>query len=102
MSPDYQVQVIFLKESLGYVRPKYVRDASRRLAPVLDIGIGVRPQQVAKDALIRHFSGSHDLLYLLKSFAVGTQSTMHAQNAILDTSGNREPVEGPGEPLPEL
>jgi len=66
VSADDEVEVVLLQEFAHYVRAEGIRDAAVVLGPPRDVGLGVRPEQVAQQAGVRHVRRAHDALDLLR------------------------------------
>ena len=70
--------------------------------PTLLLLYWVRPQQIAKHALRRYIRGTIEREYFFDFQKFRTDSTVHAENFLLDDGGNRHGVEAIGEYLPKF
>uniref|UniRef100_A0A8C0B3T9 RAD9 checkpoint clamp component A n=1 Tax=Buteo japonicus TaxID=224669 RepID=A0A8C0B3T9_9AVES len=71
--PADEVQVVFVQELCHHLCPEGEGNAAVILAPTLHILVGVGPEQVTEQALIRHVRGAHDPSDLLHRLQVGRQ-----------------------------
>ena len=84
MSAADKIQVLFFQKLLDDVLAENIGDASFILAPAFIIirthliHIGVGPQQVTHESLIRHLSWSLNLFYLFDRSEFRTQASVHA------------------------
>jgi hypothetical protein len=58
------------------------------------IDIRVRPQQVTQQTSIRHFTRPANVLYLIHTTQLRTQSPMHTDNLIINNGCARQTIEG--------
>lgn len=56
----------------------------------------------SSDSSKTHISRAHDAADLLHRIQVGTETTMHGEDLLIDDGGNGQTVEAVGEGLPQL
>lgn len=66
------------------------------------IFVGIRPEQITQETLVWHVGRSSDFAELVELVKVRTQTTMHAQNLVINQSGNWQAVEHVNELLPDF
>lgn len=97
-----KIHVVFLQEARDDIRAKGERDTTIVLTPPGDVLIWVGPQEIAKQTAVGDISGSHDTADLLHRVEVGTKTTVHGKDLLVNNGGNGETVEAVGKCLPEL
>lgn len=97
-----QVEVVPLEELCNDVLAEGERNTAVVLAPSLDVLIGVGPEQIAKQAVIGDVRRPHNATDLLHGLQVGRETTVHAENLLVDNSSDWQAVEAISEGLPEL
>lgn len=97
-----KVHVVFGQESRDDVATERERDTTIVLAPTGDILVRVGPEEVTQQTGIGNIGRSHDPPDLFHALEVGTQTTVHGENLLVDDSSDREAVEAVGERLPQL
>jgi hypothetical protein len=97
-----EVDVEVLREFLDHVLSEGVTDAALVLAPSFDLGIRVRPKEVAKQSLIWHFDGSFDIGDIGEVGQIRRESSMHADDLLINDGTDRHDVEDIEEVLPNL
>jgi hypothetical protein len=96
-----QVDVVLAVELSNDVLSECEANTSIVVAVLFNTALGIRPEQITQQASIRHISGSHDVFDLLELFEFGTQTSMHAENLLVDQRGHWQAVEHVREDLPE-
>ena len=99
MRPADKFDVVLLQELVDDVVPEREAYAPVVVAPPLVVLLGVAPQEVAQEALVRNLGRPVDLLYFLEGLQVGTQPPVHAQDLGLHQGGDGDAVEAADEPL---
>lgn len=100
MSTTDQVDIMLFVESLDDFLTESERNATIIFSPSLHILIRVRPKQVAQQAGIRNICGPHDSLDLFKRVHLGGESSMHAQDFLVNQRSNGQAVEAISESFP--
>lgn len=94
-------QAVRVVELLRNVLAERVPSTSRGDAPAAAL-IRVGPKQIAHGALLRHFLDSVELSDLIKGVNRGRQTSVQAENLVLNDSGQRQVVEQLSEDLPHV
>jgi hypothetical protein len=102
MSAADQIDVVLLIEGRYNLLPEGERDTTIVFTPTLDVLVGVRPEQVTEKAGVWHVGGAHDALDLLERGELRRESTVHAQDLLVNDGCNWEAVEAISEGLPEF
>ena len=97
-----EVEVVLVQELGHHLGAERERNTSVVLAPTADFLVGVRPQEVAKQTLVGDVGGPHDPPDLLHGLQVGGETSVAAEDLLVDDGGQREAVEAVGEGLPQL
>lgn len=93
VAPYYEINVKLLYHSLDYVLTEYVADSPIVVAPFVLFYVeelrlrkrrGIRPKQVAKNAMLWDLLRSLNLLDLVQLIHVFAQTSMHTENSILN------------------
>lgn len=79
-----KVNVILLQELFNHGLSERIADTSIIFSPAALGFLGVRPQQVAQKTILRHLSGSRNLLQLGHGDELGRKTSMHAKNLVVD------------------
>ena len=66
------------------------------------IYIWIGPQQITQQSCIGNLTGSANVLYLIDIAQLGTQTSMHADNLIINNCRARQTVEGVTKMLPDF
>jgi len=93
MGSANQVDVVLLEELLDDGLAKGVRDAAIILTPAGLSFLGVGPKQVTQETVLGNFSWSSDLLQLCDSDELRRESSVHAEDFVVDEGGNGHAVE---------
>ena len=101
MSSADKVEVVFLDKLPDHILTKDPTYTSVILTKFIDTTFWIRPEQVTKQALIRHISGSHDILNLFKVFQLWAQTSVHTQDFLVDQSYYWQAIEHITECLPK-
>mmetsp|Transcript_62983 Transcript_62983/g.148318 ORF Transcript_62983/g.148318 Transcript_62983/m.148318 type:complete len:388 (-) Transcript_62983:529-1692(-) len=97
-----EVEVVFSVELLDDVRAEREGHAAVALGPAADVGVGVRPQHVAQQACVGHVRWTQDAPDLLHAVQVRGESSVYAEDLVVDDGGDGQAVEDHVERLPEL
>jgi len=95
-----EIQVVFLEEGKYNIGAKSETDATIILTPAVAFLVGVRPQQVAKKACVRHIRRPCDVPHLVHSLEIRAEATVHAEDLLADDCGDGETFEALSESLP--
>lgn len=98
----YQVKVVFMEELGDHLCPECETHAPVILAPAHGVLVGVWPQEVAEEPLVRDIGGSHDPPDLLHALQVGTEPPVATEDLLVNDSSNWEAVEAVREGFPQL
>jgi hypothetical protein len=94
---------VLLFEEVGYdIRSKNKTDATLILVPAIDAFFGIGPEEVAEEPLVGDFDWPYDFEDLFKAFKLGTESTMHAHDFLIDQSTDGHDVEYIREKFPKF
>ena len=88
-----EVDVIFLQELLDDGLAKRVADTTIIFAPARLALLRVRPEQVTEKAIFGHLRRACDLLELRNSNELRRQTTVHAEDLVIDEGSDRHAVE---------
>mmetsp|Transcript_2704 Transcript_2704/g.3708 ORF Transcript_2704/g.3708 Transcript_2704/m.3708 type:complete len:226 (+) Transcript_2704:410-1087(+) len=88
-----EVDVVFLEELFDDGLSEGVGDAAIVLAPAGLAFLGVGPEQVAEEAVLRDLGGASDLLELGDGDELGGEAAMHAEDLVVDEGGDGHAVE---------
>lgn len=101
MSSADEIEVMLPQELCHPIRTESIGNASVVLPPAPDLPVGIRPQEVAQQSLIRHVDRPLDLPYLIHALQLGREAAVHAEDLVVDDGGHRQAVEAVGEELPQ-
>ena len=93
MGSTDEIDVVLLQELLDDGLTESVRDAAIILSPARLALLRVGPHQVAEQAVLWHLGRPGDLLQLGDGDELGAESTMHAQDFVVDQRSDRHAVE---------
>ena len=96
-----ECQAIVVVESLRDILPKCVTSTSGRDPPPTAI-IGVTPQQITHGAFVRHLLNTIKRSDVVEGIDTGRQTTMKAEDLVLNQGGKRKVVKEVGEELPDI
>lgn len=102
MRPANQVDIVLLAEGRDYFLSKSERHSTVILSPSLYIFVGIRPKKITKKSGIRNIGGSHDSLDLVERAEFWAESSVHAEDFLVDQGCDWQAVEAVGEGLPEF
>jgi hypothetical protein len=94
-------QPIGAVEGLGIVLAKGVTSTTWRDTPTRTI-LGIGPQQITHRSLMGHFLDAIQGSDVIQSIDRGTQTTMEAEDLVLDQSSQRQEVEESSERSPDI
>jgi hypothetical protein len=83
-----EVHVVLLQKTGYDVWAKREGDTSVIFAPSSDVLVRVGPKQVAQQTAVGNVSWTHDATNLLHGVQVGTQTSVHCENLLVDDSGD--------------
>ena len=101
MRPRDEVDVVSGVELLAHVTAEQVSRAPRAQSPSRHI-LGIRPEQIAHGAVVRHLLLPVDGPYLVHGGDRRGQPAVHAQNAVVDQRGEGEVIEDVGAVAPHV
>lgn len=93
MGSANKVDVVLLEELLDDGLAEGVGDAAIILTPGGLPFLGVGPEQVTKETVLGNFGWSSDLLQLGDSDELRGESSVHAEDLVVDEGGNGHAVE---------
>jgi len=102
MGPANQIEIMLVQELGNDLTTECEADAAVILAPASDVLVGVGPEQIAEEALVGHIGWSHDAADLLHGLQVRRQTTMAAEDFLVDNCGDWETVETVGKCFPQF
>lgn len=97
-----KVDIMLLVEGGDDLLTEGERDTSVVLSPALNVLVGVRPQKVTEEAGVGDVGGSHNALDLLERAELRAQTSVHAQDLLIDDGSDGQAIEAVGEGLPQL
>ena len=101
MGSSDQLQVVRVVELLRDVLAERVAGTSRRDTPAASV-VRVRPKQIANGAFVRNLHESIELLDLFEGVNAGRETSMKAENAVFNNSGEGQEIKERGEVLPDI
>jgi len=102
MSSAYQVNVMLFIECWHDFLSEGKTDTSIIFTPSLHIFVRVWPEEVAEETSVRDVSGSHNSLDLIQTTELWGESSVHAQDFLVNEGSNGEAVEAVSEGFPEF
>mgnify|MGYP001792994779 CR=1 FL=1 len=81
MSAADKVKVVLVEELGNDLGAERERDTSVVLSPAHSLLVGVGPEEITEQTVIRHVSGPHDTTDLLHRLQVGAQSWINTPTA---------------------
>ena len=96
------LEAISLDELFADVLSECVAGTAGRHTPARFLLFGVRPNQVAHGALMRNFGDSIDLFNLVQGVDAGRETSVQAENLVLNHSSQRQVVEEISQVLPNV
>ena len=111
-----EVEVVLLEELLKDAPSKSIRNATRIVSPSGDGRIGIRPENVADQPVLRHLGGSFDVGNLCQVIEIRREAAvparqsligvdtvhLHAEDFLGDDRGDGHAVEAVSKNAPEL
>lgn len=94
VSPANEVEVVLLQERDDDVRPEREADTAIILAPAAAVLVGVCPEQVAEKPSVWNIGRPRDPLDLLHRLQVRAQSSVHAEDFLVNNGSDRQAVFG--------
>ena len=101
MCSSYQLKIVGMVELFTDVLPERVASTSWRNTPTASI-IWVRPKEIANWSFSWHFHDSIKLVNLIESINGWRESTMKAEDVVLNNSSKRKVIEKGCEVLPHV
>ena len=95
-----QVHVVGLGEAGQCLLTKCVTNTSVVLFPVRVIFVGIRPEQITEETLVRDIGRSSDFTKLVQSVEVRAETTVHAQNFVVNECSDGQAVKHVNKLLP--
>lgn len=102
MSSADQIHVMLLKKFGNDFSTKGKGDASIAFAPTHRFLVRIRPQEIAEDTLVRYICRAGDLPDLFHGLKIWTQSTVAAENLLIDNCRNGQAIETVRKCFPKL
>ena len=101
MASADEIEVVSFQEALDCIFAVVVADSPLGiLAPTVDGGFGIRPQDIRDYLVVEHFYGSTDGVENGKIFDLRRQASMDAENPLPNYCGHGHAVESIGENFP--
>lgn len=101
MGSANEINVMLLVKLADDLLTKSETHASIVVSISLDAALGIRPKQVAKKSRVGHVSGPHNVFDLVKILQFRAQTSVHAENFLVDESGDGQTVEHVTEDTPK-
>ena len=101
MSTSDQIEIMLLSEISDYPLTESKAYATVIITKSINSTLGIRPKKITEEALIRNISRSHNVFYLIKVLQFRAETTMHAENFLINECSDRETVEDVAEHAPE-
>lgn len=79
-----QVNVKFRQNIFHHILAESITHSSLALPPSCNIGVGVRPEDIADESLIRNLNRSLDVDQVFEVVEVRRESSMHTQNLLIN------------------
>ena len=95
-----QIELVATVELFDNIMSKHVTDTSVVISPALDLVVWVGPQQITEQTLIRHFLWPMLSIDNIQVIEVWTQSTLHAEDTIVNDGSHWKHVEAQAELFP--
>jgi hypothetical protein len=102
MGSANQVNIVFFIEAEHGRLTKSERDTSVIVSPSAAVLVRVRPDNIAQKSSVWNFGWSNNSFNLFKSAQLWAETSVHAQNFLVDQGGDRKAVENIGKSLPQL
>ena len=102
MGSTDQIDVIFGQELFDNGFPENEANPSIIVLPIACISVGVGPENVAKKARVWHISRTHYIIDCQDAIKTWGESTVHAQNFLIDQGCDRQTIEAVCESFPEV
>ena len=84
-----------------FLKNIFLPSSSRAYTPTLSI-FGIRPKQVANGAFVRSLLNAIELANLIKGVDAGGETTVEAEDGVLDNSRQRQEIEKLSELFPDV
>lgn len=101
MGTSNQCQPVVVVKGFRYVLAECVASTTRRDSPTTAV-IGVRPQEVTHGAFMRNFLDSVKGSNVVECIDAGRETSVEAEDLVVDEGGEGEVVEQIGEVLPHV
>lgn len=101
MGSANKVDVILFQETLDNWLSESVADTSVVFTPTALTLLGICPQQIAKQTIFGNFGGASDLLKLGNGHKLGGETSVHAEDLVVNQSCDGHAVEHVLELLPD-
>ena len=102
MRATNQVNVVLFEELFDDCFAECVRNTAIIFAPTWLALLWVGPEQITQKSVLRHFSGSSQLLELGNGDKFGGETSVHAENLVINQRRNGHTVENILELFPRL
>ena len=101
MSPANKVKLMFLQELSDFISSKSIGNTPIILTPSLDVPIRISPEKVTQESLVRHVGRALYGPDLVQIRELGGQTSMHAEDLVVDDRSHGQAVEAFGVDLPQ-
>ena len=96
-----QVDVVLFIELAHDVLSESKANATVIVAVVFNSTFWVGPKQVTEKTSVGHIGRTHNILDLVQVFELGTQSTVHAEDLLIDQGSHGQAIKDITEDTPE-
>ncbi len=97
-----EVEIVFFKELGDNITAESVGNSTVVLTPALDLLVGIGPEEVAEDTRVGNVSGTGETTHLVHGVVLRGETTVDAEDLLVNNGSNGEAVETVSECLPEL
>ena len=96
-----QIDVVLLVELANHVLSECKADSSVIVSIGFDATLRIRPEQVAEQTSVGYISRPHNVLNLVQVLQLRAETTVHAEDFLVNESSDRQTVENVTENAPE-
>ena len=97
-----EIELLFLEEMSDDISTEGERDSTVGFVPAGDLFVGIGPKQITEQSSVRHVRRADNTTDLIHVLQIGGQTSMHAENLLINDGSNGEAVEAVRKRLPEL
>jgi hypothetical protein len=87
-----EVKVVLCVELANDVLSEAIAYAAVAIAVFFYATFGIRPEQVAEEACVRHICWAHDVLDLLQLLEFRAQAAMHTEDFLINQRSHRQAI----------